>query len=360
MNIKFLIRDLQIEGVQIVIIRLARLLQKNGHDVEIITLYEKTKLTNLEDLSITSFNIPENIRDIKIIQPYFEQWYKSLKSFDLLLAPHSESIKLISNYSDSRLIPYIHNSDEPSFNKRGFFKKIRYIYRIRKRLKGKRILCVSQGINKFTKECCRSSIRSIHTLYNPFDIENTVKLSNYPIKENNFGDYVIFVGRLENQKRIDRLLKTFSLLKNKSINLLIMGEGHLLQELKSLANDLNVDNRVIFTRFEINPYPLMKQARCLVLTSDHEGFGNVLVESLIVGTPAISIDCPSGPDEILTGELSKYLIHSYDEKVIAERIDALLEDRDIPDLSAGYEKFTEEKVYQSFMTIVEQWNNDKH
>ena len=51
--------------------------------------------------------------------------------------------------------------------------------------------------------------------------------------------------------------------------------------------------------FKQNPYPFIKKAKALVLSSDHEGFGNVLVESLIVGTIAISTDCPYGPKEIL-------------------------------------------------------------
>ncbi|MGI3027241.1 glycosyltransferase, partial [Vibrio cholerae] len=97
-----------------------------------------------------------------------------------------------------------------------------------------------------------------------------------------------------------------------------------------------------------------------VLTSDHEGLPTVIIEALILGTVALSLTCPSGPDEILTGELSKYLIHSYDEHVIAEHIDALLEVKSIPDLSVGYEKFTAEQVYQSFMAIAAQWHNNKH
>ncbi|EKO3382062.1 glycosyltransferase [Vibrio fluvialis] len=359
MNIKFLIRDLKIEGVQVVTVRLARLLKAKGHDVEIITLFNDIELPKLEDLTISCLDIPIPERCEKTMLDRFKAWYKGAK-FDYLIAPHSESIKLIAHFSDSRLIPFIHNSDEYSYNQRSFFKRFRYRVRLAKRLKGKHVISVSESIRAFTTQCCGDRILSANVLYNPFDIEAirhcACEKEGLAAQE----EYLLFVGRLEKQKRVDRLLTSFSYVKNPSIKLVILGEGSLEQKLKIQAEELNLGERVEFKKFDTNPYPIIKGAKAVILTSDHEGLPTVIIEALILGIPALSVNCPSGPDEILTGDLSKYLIHSYDEKVIAERIDALLEDRDIPDLSAGYEKFTEEKVYQSFMTIVEQWNNDKH
>lgn len=355
MNIKFLIRDLRIEGVQIVILRLAKLLQHFGHNIEIITLFNRSQLPIDSNLPVIRLNIPEDKIKIRDIAPYFDEWYKSSGEFDFLLAPHSESIKLIEKYNDQRLIPYIHNSDKASFENRSFFKRLKYKYKLRKRLKNKRILCVSNGIKQFIDKCCGNAILSNHVLYNPFNIEEIKALSLEEHKYLEFCDYLLFIGRLEKQKRVDRLLKAFSLIKNKNVKLCIVGEGRLYNELTSLAAELNVAERVIFTDFTKNPYPVIKLAKCLILTSDHEGFGNVLVESLILGTPALSVNCPSGPDEILTGELSRYLINSYDESIIAQHIDKFLEDNEKPDLSIGYNKFTQEVIYQSFMDIVSQW-----
>ncbi|MBP0556258.1 glycosyltransferase, partial [Mycobacterium tuberculosis] len=66
-----------------------------------------------------------------------------------------------------------------------------------------------------------------------------------------------------------------------------------------LAVDLEISDKVVFTGFKSNPYPYIKHAKCLVLSSRFEGFGRVIAEALAVDTPVISTDCPYGPSELL-------------------------------------------------------------
>lgn len=360
MNIKFLIRDLKIEGVQVVVIRLARVLKRHGHNVEIITLYNEKNINSIDDLTIFSLDISSDNKNSNSIYNTFNYWYKAnYNNFDVLLAPHSESINLISKFNDRRLIPYIHNSDENSYNNRNLIRKIKYIYKSRRKLGGKHVICVSDGVRKFVEKTCGNKILSCDVVYNPFDINEIQRLS-LEKKESIEFDYLLFVGRLESQKRIDRLLKSFYLLQNKEIKLVILGEGSLFDDIKKLIHQLNLTDRVIIKNFESNPYPIMKKAKCLILTSDYEGFGNVLVEALSVGTPAVSTNCPSGPSEILTDNLSHYLIDSYDENVIAQHIDKVLNMKNHPHLSEGYRRFDQDNIYQSFLEIISQLKNSNH
>jgi len=110
-------------------------------------------------------------------------------------------------------------------------------------------------------------------------------------------------GRLFWHKDHATLLRAFALYckDGRPGRLMILGEGPLRAELEDLAGVLGVAERVTLPGFVPNPLPYMRRAAAFVLTSRHEGFGNVIVEALGVGTPVISTDCPVGPREILDG-----------------------------------------------------------
>jgi glycosyltransferase involved in cell wall biosynthesis len=92
-----------------------------------------------------------------------------------------------------------------------------------------------------------------------------------------------------------------------SERLVIVGGGPLEGELKALAKELGVAQRVTFTDTLMNPYPWMKHAKLFVLSSRVEGLGIVLVESLACGTPVVSVDCPGGIRDVLVDEQRDYL-----------------------------------------------------
>jgi N-acetylgalactosamine-N,N'-diacetylbacillosaminyl-diphospho-undecaprenol 4-alpha-N-acetylgalactosaminyltransferase len=62
---------------------------------------------------------------------------------------------------------------------------------------------------------------------------------------------------------------------------------------------MGMKDKVIFTGFDKNPFKYVSRSDCFVLSSDVEGFPNVLIEALACGKPVISTDCSSGPRELL-------------------------------------------------------------
>jgi N-acetylgalactosamine-N,N'-diacetylbacillosaminyl-diphospho-undecaprenol 4-alpha-N-acetylgalactosaminyltransferase len=79
----------------------------------------------------------------------------------------------------------------------------------------------------------------------------------------------------------------------------IVGGGVMEDELKQKVSDLGLMDKVIFCGFEQNPFKYVSRCDCFVLSSDVEGFPNVLIEALACGKPVISTDCSSGPRELL-------------------------------------------------------------
>jgi glycosyltransferase involved in cell wall biosynthesis len=80
--------------------------------------------------------------------------------------------------------------------------------------------------------------------------------------------------------------------------------------------------------FQPNPYPYLAQADLFALSSDHEGFGNVLVEAMALGVPVVATDCPYGPREILAGGQYGLLVPPGDERALADGLLSLLRDSD--------------------------------
>ena len=138
---------------------------------------------------------------------------------------------------------------------------------------------------------------------NPIDFEEIDKLKLIPIekKYSHIFEKKVFItiGRLTEQKGQWNLLEAFSKI-NQDYNLIIVGAGEKEKELKELSKKYNIEDRVYFLGFQINPFQFLYNADVFVLSSLWEGFGNVIVEAMRCELPIISTDCPSGPREILS------------------------------------------------------------
>jgi glycosyltransferase involved in cell wall biosynthesis len=113
------------------------------------------------------------------------------------------------------------------------------------------------------------------------------------------GRYLIGVGRLEPQKRWDRLLAALPRLQDQRIKLLLLGEGGVRSELEAQVAALGLGDRVIMPGHADDPLPAIKGAAVAVLTSDYEGVPGVLREALSVGTPVVSTESSVAVREII-------------------------------------------------------------
>ena len=135
---------------------------------------------------------------------------------------------------------------------------------------------------------------------------------------------------------------------------MILGQGSEYQSLLALCQDLNLSEEyVTFPGFVENPFAYMAHASICVLSSAWEGFGNVLVESMGVGTPVVSTDCPSGPAEIL--EKGKYgaLVPVGDPQSMANAILSTLNKPIQPSiLQQRAEDFRLEKILNEYQKLL--------
>lgn len=168
------------------------------------------------------------------------------------------------------------------------------------------VITVSDGLcNKLMSEY--PALQKIITIYNGLDLEKIQEKSRESVTEEKNGFTFVCVGRLEEVKGQDRLLHAFSIVyrKHSNTNLLLIGDGSKRSVWKSLSRNLGLDEAVQFAGQKENPYAYLSEADVYVLPSRNEGFPGSLVEAMVCGLPVVSVDCESGPREILSDDNKK-------------------------------------------------------
>ena len=146
---------------------------------------------------------------------------------------------------------------------------------------------------------------NIETLWNPCDTEEVREQSRRGNKEElTFFEeekpVFVSMGREDEVKGFWHLLKAFRRVSESlpDAKLAVIGEGSF-EKYKALAKELQIEERIWFTGLKKNPFPYLAKGKAYVLSSISEGLPNALVEALSLSLPVISVNCLSGPAEIL-------------------------------------------------------------
>lgn len=147
---------------------------------------------------------------------------------------------------------------------------------------------------------------------------------------------LVAAGRLVPQKDYGTLLDAFAAVRREvDAELWILGEGFERPQIEARIRELGISSAVRLLGFQSAVLDYMKRADVFVLSSAYEGFGNVIVEALSVGTPVVSTDCPHGPNEILTPEVDGLLVPVRDPQALGRALVRVLTD---PELAARLRK----------------------
>jgi len=122
--------------------------------------------------------------------------------------------------------------------------------------------------------------------------------------------FLLSVGRLSAQKAFDRLIRAFAQLAPEfpDWDLAIVGEGPLRSALTALSQELGLAGRLHLPGRAGNIADWYLAADLFVLTSHFEGFPNVLAEAMAHGLPAVSVDCNTGPRDIISDGIDGVLV----------------------------------------------------
>ena len=250
-----------------------------------------------------------------------------------------------------------HNTLSKSYQHKGWLHRqlLRFSMRFIYPFAGVRIV-VSRGVAEDLSQLSSIAVKDFTVIYNPVrSVESSATHADVSSHwKSGSGKRIITVGSLKAQKNHALLMRAFAAMDAyPDAQLMILGDGELRSELERLACELGVEDRVAMPGFFSDPMPFYQSADLFVLSSDYEGFGNVIVEALACGVPVVSTNCPSGPAEILEDGRYGSLVPVGDAQALASAMaDALQTVHDPAMLRERARAFSAEKIAARYLEIL--------
>ncbi|MFW6390011.1 MAG: glycosyltransferase family 4 protein, partial [Halanaerobiales bacterium] len=217
-----------------------------------------------------------------------------------------------------------------------------------------KIICVSQEVKDSFNSFERKIInKKSNVVYNGIKIKEIDREKGKPVNIKGFNfdedEFVICsVGRFIPQKDQKTLIRGFAKAKKKieNIKLVIVGDGYLKDELKSLVSELNLGNNIYFTglieRREV--YRILHNIDLFVMTSLWEGFSAVVLQAMASYNPIVVTDIPSFKEAIHNG-VSGEIISTGSPEALAKAIIKIYEN---PPLAEKYSNNARKKIVENF------------
>jgi GalNAc-alpha-(1->4)-GalNAc-alpha-(1->3)-diNAcBac-PP-undecaprenol alpha-1,4-N-acetyl-D-galactosaminyltransferase len=200
--------------------------------------------------------------------------------------------------------------------------------------------------------------RPIYVIPNYIDAP-APELSQPPRSHANTKRQLAAMGRLDYQKGFDLLIDAFARAAEgqPDWSLVILGEGPERRRLEEQIHTRGLEPRVQLLGWVSDPSRVLRDCDAFVLSSRYEGFPNALLEAMALGLPAVAIDCPSGPADIIRHEVDGLLVPLGDVPTLTTALRRLMSDEQLRhrfgrEAVQVVERFSSERYYARWEAVL--------
>lgn len=174
---------------------------------------------------------------------------------------------------------------------------------------------------------------------------------------------VIAVGRLDYQKGFDRLIKAWDIISHTGRfhdwRLDIYGQGEWYEMLQAMIEERGLNNSVALNKPTNNIGEEYVNSSLIVMSSNYEGFGMVLVEAMSCGVPAVAFDCQCGPKDIVRHGERGLIVENGDIEGLADAMMKIMGDEGLrkrmgENAKRVVETYSEERVMGLWVNLFEE------
>ena len=187
------------------------------------------------------------------------------------------------------------------------------------------IITVSKTEKEYIEKKYTDLYGKIKVIYNFYNIDNIVKLSNEDTNIKKITKFkIITVARISEEKGIDRICNIIKELKEINPNFIwyIVGDGKQKQYIENIIKKYSIENHLILLGDRLNPYCLIKNSDLFVLTSRHEAMPMVIGECRILKVPCISVNYKAAKEQIREG-VTGFIVDNSEEALKNKIIDVI-------------------------------------
>lgn len=340
-----------INGVSTSIQMLEKALKRKGHQVFIVTVNPENMTYKYENNIIRIPGIPTGIYDYRLTGIYPVRAIKTIKKWDLdIIHSHTEfGIGTFARIIAKQLnIPLVHTyhtmyEDYVHYITKGYFndtskKIVEYLTKFYCDKTAKELIVPTKKAYDLFKEKYKVD-KDVHIIPTGIEIEKFYKenLDNkklerirekYKINKNDF--IILYVGRLGEEKNVDFLLdnQEYFVKNNKSVKLLIVGDGPDYKKYVNKVKKLNLEENIIFTGKV--PYNNIQYyynlGNIFVTASTTETQGLTLIEAMAASIPVVCINDESFKNTVIDG-LNGFIFNN--KKDYRKKIDDVINNKEL-------------------------------